>query len=256
MNFPLRIAICEDIADDAARLIKLIEESGVSTQVSLFESGEVFLAASPSGRFHLLFMDIYMGDLTGAETARKFRETDERCQIVFTTTSEDHATDGYSVDAMQYLVKHDKGKSGLKRLTPENITNVLHKVVRLLEKTAAQVCSIIVDGQRRDVPLRDILYADVLDKRCHLHIRGEAGTETLITVMTIDELAAMLPPPRFLRCHRSNIVNLEHVVKIERDFIMRNGDTVYIRRGDLAKCRQYEKALDEWRLSEAGRDED
>jgi hypothetical protein len=45
---------------------------------------------------------------------------------------------------------------------------------------------------------------------------------------------------------------MSYVEKVERDFIMKNGHRVYIRRGDVAK---YERELDRWHLFEVGRDE-
>ncbi|MCL2030050.1 MAG: LytTR family DNA-binding domain-containing protein [Oscillospiraceae bacterium] len=244
MALPLKIAICEDIPQDAAQLKEWIGASGVPAEVSLFESGEAFLAARPSRRFHLVFMDIYLNGMSGVETARALRETDKRCQIVFITTSAAHALESYGVDAMQYLVK--PGGIG-----PEVIAALLGRVERLREKIAAEVCPVVSGGRRRDIPLGDILFAEVYDKQCHIHVLGEAGRETVVALMRLDELAALLPPPRFLRCHRSNIVNLEHVVRIRDDFILSTGDLVYVRRGDRTKC---EIALNEWHLAKAAGD--
>jgi DNA-binding LytR/AlgR family response regulator len=52
--------------------------------------------------------------------------------------------------------------------------------------------------------------------------------ETYATTMTIDALQKLLPSPRFLRSHRSYLVNLDHVDDLEEDFIMDNGDIAYV----------------------------
>jgi DNA-binding LytR/AlgR family response regulator len=64
--------------------------------------------------------------------------------------------------------------------------------------------------------------------------------------MSLDELEKKLSSPPFLRCHRSYIVNLDHVTGIDRDFTVSNGDTVYIRRPDQWKMK---KAYQDYVLS-------
>jgi DNA-binding LytR/AlgR family response regulator len=98
-----------------------------------------------------------------------------------------------------------------------------------------------------------IYYVEVYDHNCLVHTSGgiiETGAS-----MTIEDFVPLLAPPRFLRCHQSYIVNLSYVESIGRDFTMKNGSTVQIRRGDLAKCRNYMSELNKWRLLEAGREE-
>ena len=55
--------------------------------------------------FSVAFLDIYMMGMTGIEAARELRKTDTDCLLIFTTTSTDHALEGFQVRAMHYLVK-------------------------------------------------------------------------------------------------------------------------------------------------------
>ena len=236
----LRIAICEDVPADAALLKEFIRQSGMAAEITVFADSGAFLRFSPSGKFDLIFMDIYMSGASGIDAARVLRQNDKLCQIVLVTASTEHALEGYGVDAMQYLVKPGG-------VTAESVRVVLERARRVKEKLAAEVCTVVADGQRHDIPLNTILYAEIYDKNCHIHILNASGRKTVVTLMRFDELAVMLTPPRFLRCHRSYIVNLEHVAKIRDDITMNTGDIVYVRRGDHAKCKQ---ALNEWRLRE------
>lgn len=237
MNITLKIAVCEDEEQDARRLISLIEKSGVSTVLTRFESGGAFLASRPAGRFDLIFFDIYMGGITGVEAAKALRETDEDCGIVFTTTSEDHMPEAFDVGAIQYLVKPVK---------KDKLEQVLKKRVRSVE-SARRTCSVNAKGQRREIAFDSIYYIEVYNHNCLIHI-GEGVVDTG-SCMTIDDFLPLLPSPRFFRCHKSYIVNMSYVERVERDFVMKNGCTVYIRRGDVKKCAE---ALDRWRLMEAG----
>jgi len=238
----LRIAICEDIEADAGYLSTLIENSGVSAEISRFISGEGFFASRPTGRFDIVFFDIYMGGMTGVEAARRLRESDNDCAIVFTTTSEDHRPEAFDVDADQYLVKP------VDSLKLEKVLNKRQKAL----KGTHRICPINAKGQRMDIPHDDIYFVEVLGHNCIIHT-PDGLIETGMS-MKIGDFEVLLPPPRFMRCHQSYIVNLSHVERLERDFIMKNGQTVYIRRSDLAKCKAYERELNKWRLNEAGRD--
>jgi DNA-binding LytR/AlgR family response regulator len=231
----LRIAICEDQENDAERLSSLINASGISAEISRFESGEAFLASRPAGRFDLAFFDIYMGGVLGTEAARELREADEACGVVFTTSSTAHMPEAFDVGAEHYLVKP---------VEYEKLEKVLKKRLALMEKSQ-KTCPVYVKGQRVNVPLDHIYYIEVSGHTCCVHTANgviETGS------MTMADFESQLPLPRFLRCHNSYIVNMSYVEKVDRDFIMKNGHRVYIRRDDVAK---FARELDKWHLSKA-----
>ena len=64
-----------------------------------------FIAEAKQNNFEVVFLDIYMEDENGVEVAKELRSFDRNCILVFTTTSTDHALDGFKVRALQYLVK-------------------------------------------------------------------------------------------------------------------------------------------------------
>lgn len=236
----LRIAICEDLEKDAEHIRSLIGESGIDAEVTHFKSGGAFLASHPAGKFDIAFLDIYMGDITGIEAAHVLRETDDRCGIVFVTTSEDFRSEAFDVGAEQYLIKpisKDRLLKTLQKRTPDR---------------RRKSCSVNVKGKHTDIPFDDIMYIEVKNHNCIVHTVN--GTIETGTTMTIESFERTLPSSRFMRCHKSYIANLSYVESVDRDFKMKNGDTVYIRRGDLPKCKKWERELDKWRLDEAGRE--
>lgn len=236
----LRVAVCEDSDQDASRLTAMIQKSGIPAVVTLFESGGAFLASLPVGRYDLVFFDIYMKGITGVEAARVLREADTDCGVIFTTTSQQHMPEAFDVGAEQYLVKP---------VNSDKLAKALKKRAELTERLQ-KTCSVNVRGRLMEVPLDDILYVEVYNHNCLLHtLTGVVETKS---GMSIDDFSQLLPAPRFVRCHKSYMVNMSYVREVKRDFIMQNGHTVYIRRGDVAK---YAKELDRWRLYEAGRNE-
>lgn len=106
----MKIAIVDDIKGEAERLSGLVARY-LSThglfcdQTDLFASGEAFLEHFEPGRYDIIFLDIYMSGMTGMETARRIREQDTNCSLLFVTTSPDFAIDSYDVNATYYLLK-------------------------------------------------------------------------------------------------------------------------------------------------------
>ena len=105
----MRIAIVDDLETERAqlktRLARQLRLCGAEAELLEFESGESFLAAEKEQRFTAAFLDIYMHGMSGMDAARELRKTDADCLLVFTTTSTDHALEGFQVRALHYLVK-------------------------------------------------------------------------------------------------------------------------------------------------------
>lgn len=96
----MRIAIVDDLAGERAllrgRLERALNRRSVQADFSEFESGSAFLAAAKAEPFAAAFLDIYMPGIDGVETARALRAFDSACLLVFTTTSTDHALEGFA----------------------------------------------------------------------------------------------------------------------------------------------------------------
>ena len=105
----MRIAIVDDLAAERAllkdRLEQQLQRRNVQADILEYESGETFLEAARKAPFTAAFLDIYMDGMTGMEAAKKLRKTNTDCLLVFTTTSTDHALEGFQVRALHYLVK-------------------------------------------------------------------------------------------------------------------------------------------------------
>ena len=75
--------------------MRQLRARGTEAELLEFDSGEAFLAAENEQRFSAAFLDIYMEGLSGMEAAKELRKTDADCLLVFTTTSTDHALEGF-----------------------------------------------------------------------------------------------------------------------------------------------------------------
>lgn len=220
----LKIAICEDMETEARHLCSLIRQCHTNAEIICYPDGESFLSDFSVGRYHLVFMDVYMEGISGVETAMLLREKDEGCTLVFTTSSTEHALDAFAVNAAQYLVKP---------VALAAVRSILQKRLTALEREAADVMRVNARGEWMDILLRDILYIEVRNHNCLIHTAS--GVIETGTTMRLEDFSRLIARPNFLRCHRAFIVNFAYVDRVEQDFIMKNGDTVYIRQTDRKK---------------------
>lgn len=168
----MRIAIVDDIETERALLKMRLERQlslyGVETEILEFDSSESFLAAEKERHFTVAFLDIYMKGLSGMDAAKELRKTDADCFLIFTTTSTDHALEGFQVRAFHYLVKpFSEGElAGL-------LTELLAKLPR-----PEPILTVKVSGSDVRLRYRDIIYAEHFAHM--INIRTTAG-KTLAT---------------------------------------------------------------------------
>ncbi|MCL2821426.1 MAG: LytTR family DNA-binding domain-containing protein [Oscillospiraceae bacterium] len=228
----MKIIVCDDTASDRLSLCfllrKYLNEINCAAEVLVYESGTDLLedlSKIKKDETRLAFLDIYMPGLTGVEVAKKIREDDSEMVIIFTTTSPDHGLDGYSVKALQYL---------LKPVGYPELKDVLDDCMSLFADHL-QYLEVTVDRVAVRIPLKDIAYIEI-----HAHY-GMIHTikETIKSRMTLDEAEQQLSDKTFLRTHRSFLVNMRYIKSVDdNDFILSNGDIVPIRKNDKLKIKQ------------------
>lgn len=117
----MKIAIVDDMPDEAGKLAGYIDKwcdaNSVSHECDIYPDGSVFIENSLSGDYDLIFLDIYMTVLNGIETARVIRSCNNKCSIVFLTSSSDHMHEAFSVHAYDYIIKPADMKKVSKVLT-------------------------------------------------------------------------------------------------------------------------------------------
>ncbi len=223
----MRIAIVDDIASERenlkTRINAQLDRLSLDAGVSDFASGADFLSAAGKERFDLVFLDIYMGNENGVDTAKALRRFDTDCLLVFTTASTDHALDGFRVRAFQYLVKP---------YTDADLSDLFDEIAKRLPE-ADRYMEVYTAGGTVRLRFREILYADHYQHQVHIH-RAD-GQET-VTRQTFREFTAGLTDGRFFLCRRGVLINLEHVEDFDgTDFILKSGKRIPVSR-DLAKA--------------------
>ena len=217
----LKIAICEDRADDLALLRNHIEDHfarmGYAGEISSFETGEALLSASKTEAFDAIFMDIILPGSSGFDVARKIRESDPDCLLFFITITANHALESYALRATSYIIKP---------ITTDSIDNALYVCRDELARKGRVVDIPFGRDGSLSLPVANIQYVEVYNNYSRFHLHGKVH-DARIALDDVEQLLGGIP---FLRCHRSYLVNMNHVGKINnKDFLMKNGDTVPIR---------------------------
>ena len=224
-NTSLKVGICEDVKTELEVLCSLIAETQLDVDIQSFFTGEAFLEVYEPGAYDLIFLDVYMGEISGVQVAERIREVDTQVVIVFTTTSEDFTREGYRLNAYKYM---------LKPISYEDVLDSLELATVKRDRAKGAAVQIVCDGEPVTISLADIVFVEANNRRS---IFKMCDGSTFATTTTIDALQKLLPSPQFLRSHRAYIVNLDHVVDVDEDFIMDNGMRAYIRVKDFRKIK-------------------
>jgi len=226
------IVICEDIEKEATSLWlhinRYINEMNCTVNVVLYNSGDKLLrdfAMNKLSDVKIIFLDIYMPGTDGIDTAKKIRESNKDIIIIFTTTSKNHSLEGYSVYALQYLVK------------PVEYPEVKEVLDICMEKFAASLKFIEVLSGRLTVKVyfKDIMYVEVIAQASYIY----TTIETHKTFIPLHELEKQLEGNTFIRTQRSYIVNMSHIKKMTADaFILNNDKEIPIRRSEKMRIKQ------------------
>ncbi|MBQ3944754.1 MAG: response regulator transcription factor [Alphaproteobacteria bacterium] len=180
----------------------------------------------------LIFLDIQMPELNGLDYSRMISP---QTRVVFTTAFNQYALDGYKVNALDYLLKPISYPDFLLA------ANKAQEWFRLVEQSQQsekkenqdEKLSIFVKSDYKliRIELKNILYVEGL--KDYVKIYEENTGRPVISLMSMKAMEEMLPADRFMRVHRSYIVQKEKIRIIEHNRIV-FGNT-YIPIGDSYK---------------------
>lgn len=205
----MNIALVDDENRYLTEMIEYCQEFGaqnkLSFELSSFESGESFLKDFEKGDYAIVFMDIYMSGMSGIETARKLREKDNECILIFLTSSVEFMPDAFCCHAFEYITKP---------FTQNRVFEVLKDAMKLLPN-ASRFIEIVSERKTVPVFLADIM--SVVSNGHYLQISMTDGT-LLKTRMTTGALLLLLDyDPRFLSVNKGIILNADYIKEIENN---------------------------------------
>ena len=159
----------------------------------------------------LMFLDIQMPELNGLEFSKMVSPA---TRIIFTTAFDQYAIDGYKVNALDYLLKPISYADFLQA------ANKALKWFELLQQPREEIQSIFVKSDYKlvQIELKDILYIEGL--KDYVKIYEENSPKPILSLMSMKAMEDLLPASRFMRVHRSFIVQKSKIRVIDRGRIV------------------------------------
>jgi DNA-binding LytR/AlgR family response regulator len=195
--------------DDEPLALQLINE--YCGKISFLKLEKVF-TNTDEARKHLqdhavdlLFLDIQMPDINGMQF---YKSLTQKPPVIFTTAFKDFAVEGFTVDAIDYLLKPFEYDRFLKACYKAR------EYMEFLSTQEMQLNSIFVkvNYEIMKINLKDIDLIEALDDYIKIYIKPSP----VLTLMTLKSIQEKLPARDFVRVHRSFIVPLAKIEKFSK----------------------------------------
>lgn len=210
----MKISICEDESLFSSFLKREIDKffkpKSLSIKTDIFADGNELLAVYQQGdKYDVIFMDIGLKESDGMKIAARIREFDKKAVLIFVTSFDNRAIEGYDVNAFGYIVK-----STLKKRLPE----LLERLWSELTKERALMVS--ESGVLNLLFIEDIMAVESSGRKAVVHTYNEIYTVS----ENISGFSEKLPADLFIECHKSVFVNITKVKRIDANNItLENG---------------------------------
>jgi two-component system LytT family response regulator len=231
--------IVDDEAPARAKLRLYLEADERAVVVGEATNGLEAVERVESLRPELVLLDVQMPGLDGFEVLAALQDG-ELPHVVFVTAHDEHAVRAFEVRALDYLLKPvDRGRlrSAVDRVIEAGRPG--RDALRVLEDrpTATSPLERFLvreRGRLRLVPVGDVDWIGAAGNYVELHV----GDHTHLVRGTLNELESRLPERRFVRVHRSTIVNLDRVRELQP---WSHGDLLLVLHGgtELRLSRRY-----------------
>lgn len=165
----------------------------------------------------LLFLDIDMPQISGIELAGLVKNL---TTVIFTTAHPDYAVDAYETDALDYLIKPVSYERFLRSITKAKALIGNHPTVLSAREEAFYVKS-GVKGKMIKIKFDDIICIE--GKGNYLSI--EQSQKKHLVYLSLKDMEEDLPRERFIRIHKSFIINLKRITALEGGKVVMDNHT-------------------------------
>lgn len=239
----IRVIVVDDEAPARAIVMEMLADHPRFVVVAECANGYEAVKAASDLRPDLLFLDIQMPKLDGFEVLDLL---DPKPKVVFVTAYDEYAIRAFDVHAVDYL---------LKPFTAERFARVIEHAVEALGAPGAQQDEAVraavemrkplqriafrEAGAIEVVPVARIDYIEAQDDYVQVASRGRKHLKQ----QTLGELEKLLDPSRFVRVHRSYLVNVESLARVEpyakdsRIAVLRDGTRIPVSRSGYERLK-------------------
>lgn len=167
--------------------------------------------------FDLMFLDIQMPNLNGIELAKKLRKQSVKCELIFVTILKEYVLYAFEVEAADYIYKP---------IELHHLEKALKRVIKRLEKQYKKCIFVQTKNYCKTIYLEEIYYIEVINRKIYVYTQNGI----IEYYGKLQEVQNQLDE-RFIKCHRSYIINIDYLNHYENGMIqMKNGSTVPVSR--------------------------
>ena len=221
----MKIAIIDDERPARAELRYELSQLAEETECVECESGAEALQFVAAEAPDLCFVDINLGDIKGTVLAQAIRNIRPDCYIIFVTAYSEYAIDAFELGVDDYIMKP---------FTQERFRKAYNKFLskyreRKGDKNPVRKIGISVEGGTVFADIDQIVYIETYNRGCLVHTTAKTYEDN----KTIGDYEKRLTDSRFMRIHKSFIINLEYLYEM----------MPWSARSVVVKMKGYEKSL-------------
>jgi two-component system LytT family response regulator len=250
----MRVLVVDDEAPARQRVIDLLSRDPQVGTILEAADGQAAVESIIDDRPDLVLLDVQMPELDGLGVVEAIGPADMPL-TVFITAYDQHALRAFEANAIDYLLKpfSDERFEGMMarvktRLDERSLREFGQRVMKMVSTAPSSAdrrwdrLVVKAGGTTRFIRVVDIDWIEAAGVYVNLHVAGKE----LLYRAALNELADRLDPRRFVRVHRSAIVNIESILQLEPishgefDAVLRNGSRTRVSRTYRA---QLEKRL-------------
>lgn len=162
----------------------------------------------------IIYLDIEMGETNGIEAAKKIRDMKYYGEIIFLTSCSEYVFDSFDVDPLHFIVKN--------KIDSDKFKTILLKAVNKAEKKSKEYFDFEIKGTLQRIPFHEIYFFEVHNRIVTINLNQSQES----FYFTMDKLEEKVSEKGFVRCHRSYIVNLNHIIELKKDFLKLTNGTI------------------------------
>lgn len=218
----ITIFLCDDNYETVERYSNLIKHIAKKKQfeisLSEFYSGKslLFYMSDTPNLPDIIYLDILMESPNGVNTAKKLRELGCNAEIIFLSSCEDYVFDSFDVSPVHYLLKDETSETKFEQ--------VFLRAVQLSNSKTTQIFVCKAGATQKIIPIKEISHFVIWRGIVTIHY---GKNEKFEYWSTLEELEEQLRGKKFIRIHRSYIVNLMYIAEFQRHkIVLKTGYTI------------------------------
>lgn len=212
----IRCVIIDDEPLAIEKLKGFVQKVPFLELVSSFQSGIEAIPMLRTSEIDLLFLDIQMEDLTGIQLLEHLQRPP--C-VIFTTAYSEYAIKSYELNVCDYLLKpisFDRFILSINKVVDKLRTVVPKHQQEQEQQSQVDFMLVKADYHMQKIEFRDILYIEGMKD----YLRIVTPSKRIMTLQTFKNMEDILPNDQFCRIHKSYIVSLKKIEKIERNRVL------------------------------------